>query len=123
MASSHPGGRKLESAPRKRKQNTRRTVAMRCVRFGPRVRLLRGLLRNSHAINRIGGGKKVVNAPQHVLEECWMLAAQDAMLDVAAAMAAAEQETSLASIQSVANRPELAIQWAVLEERETETRT
>jgi len=64
-----------------------------------------------------------VNAPQHVLEECWMLAAQDAMLDVAAAMAAAEQETSLASIQSVANRPELAIQWAVLEERETETRT
>ena len=64
-----------------------------------------------------------MNAPHNVLEECWMLAAQDAMLDVAAAIAATEQETSPASIQSAANRPELAIQWVVLDERETETRT
>lgn len=41
-----------------------------------------------------------MNAPQPVLEGCWMLAAQDAMLDVAAAMAATEQETYPGSIQS-----------------------
>jgi hypothetical protein len=64
-----------------------------------------------------------VNARLHVLKECWMLAAQDAMLDVAAAMAATELETSPASIQSAADHSELAIQWVVLEERETETRT
>lgn len=64
-----------------------------------------------------------MNAPRHVLEECSMLALQDAMLDVAAAIAATEQETSPASIQSAANHPGLAIQWVVLEERETETRT
>jgi hypothetical protein len=55
-----------------------------------------------------------MNASQHVLESFWMLAAQDAMLDVAAVLAATERDTSAASIQPMVNNPELAMQWVTI---------
>jgi hypothetical protein len=55
-----------------------------------------------------------MNASQHVLESFWMLAAQDAMLDVAAVLAATERDTSAASIQPMANNPVLAMQWVTI---------
>ncbi len=50
-----------------------------------------------------------MNAPLHLLEECWTLVDQDMMLDVAATIAATESATDTVPIKPAAIQPALAI--------------
>ena len=54
---------------------------------------------------------KAMNAPQELLESCWMLVEQDMMLDVAASIAATQPEIAATLTRPDAAPPMLSLHW------------
>jgi hypothetical protein len=62
-----------------------------------------------------------MNAPKELLAACWMLVAQEMMLDVAATIAATEPENVAIPKTTAGARPELALHWMAREREMTRT--
>ena len=72
------------------------------------------------AISNVGECEgKAVNAPQELLESCWMLVDQEMMLDVAATIAATQPDIAATLTKPAVAAQALSLHWAARELKAT----